>query len=477
MFRNRIRVSLLLFALWPAAGAERWLETRVGGQPAGYLREQTVTGDPVVTTAESHLVFNRLGSKVEMQAKVREEEREGRLVATRAEISSSAQSTVIEGRVERGALSLKISTGGKDYDRSIPLDQPLLGSEGARELTLARLHVPGDRLAYTIFSPDLGVVTTITRTCVAVEPEGLRIEESMTGLPGTATLWLDGAGRLRRRVQAGPFGEIEVRVTTQARALAATAGAELPPETFTSSLVKSNVRLPHERQIESVRVRIRHKKPELGWPVFADDRQTVIEQSKDAVVLEIRQSSGGGKPSPGAAYLAPNALFQSDDPAVVAIARQNAGSPADIFALRDWTSAHVHFDAGIAIAPASEVVRNRAGTCFGYAILLGSLTRAVGIPSRLKMGFAYADGVWGGHAWIDAFQNGEWISVDAALVSPRRADAARISFYSSSLEEGTLVGLGSLAQMYGNVEIEIVAYTVDGKTVQVPAGARSGELP
>ena len=189
-------------------------------------------------------------------------------------------------------------------------------------------------------------------------------------------------------------------------------------------------------------------------------------------MLEIQQDSFNRLPTPGAAYLAPNALFQSDDSAIVKIAREVAGSTQDIFKLRDWTSKHVRFDAGVAVAPASEVMRNRAGTCFGYSVLLGALARAAGIPSRLQMGFVYTGGIWGGHAWIEVFQAGEWIPVDAALVSPGRADAARISFYSSSLEEGTIAGVGSLARMYGNVDIEVLAYTVDGKTIEVPADAR-----
>jgi transglutaminase-like putative cysteine protease len=379
---------------------------------------------------------------------------------------------LIEGRIEQGALALTFSTGGKSYDRSISLTEPLLGPEQVRKLTIERLRKPGDKFSYAVFSAELGVVSTITRIRLSGEGEELRIEEIATGLPGAATLWLDESGRLRRRVQAGPFGDIEIVLSTEEHVLGATSGAELPAEAYRRSVVHSNIRLPHARRIERLRVRIRHNKPDLGWPEFASDYQKVIEQSREAVVLEISQNSGRRRPAPETAYLLPNALFQSDDPAVVAIAREVAGSPPDIFKLRDWTSKHVRFDAGIAVAPASEVVRNRAGTCFGYSVLLGSLARAAGMPSRLQMGFVYTSGIWGGHAWIDVFQDGEWIPADAALMSPGRADAAHISFYSSSLEEGTIAGVGSLARMYGNVDIEILAYTVNGKTVEVPEDAR-----
>jgi hypothetical protein len=464
------------------SASEIWHEIRIAAQPAGYLSERTEPAGAggFTTIAESRIVINRLGSKVELQASVRSDENTGgHLLAVRAEISSSAQSTVMEGSVGESSLQLRISTGGKTYERTIPFTGALLGPEGARHLTLARLKQPDDSFSYQTFVAEMGVVATVTRTCVAREAHGIRIKEEVSGLPGQSTLWLDADARLVRRVQPGPFGDIESQRATKGRALAAAAGATLPAEMYTSSVVRSNIRLPHERLIETMRVRVTHRKPELGWPDFAGANQTVLEKTPDSVVLEIRRpkldrpaesQDPGLKP-----FLAPNALFQSDDREVRNIARQVADGRAATFAvalaLRDWTSEHVRFDAGIAIAPASEVVRNRAGTCFGYAILLGSLARAAGIPSRMQMGFAYVGGIWGGHAWIEVWVNGRWIPIDAALPSPDVSDAARISFFSSSLEEGALAGIGSLAQMYGNVNIEALGYTLRGESIVVPEHA------
>jgi hypothetical protein len=94
----------------------------------------------------------------------------------------------------------------------------------------------------------------------------------------------------------------------------------------------------------------------------------------------------------------------------------------------------------------------------------------------MKMGFVYTGGIWGGHAWVDAYRDGEWVAVDAAMASPKQADAARISFFSSSLEEGTIAGLGDLARMYGNVNIEVFEYVVNGKTTSVPKDAEAFQL-
>ncbi|MFZ0806076.1 MAG: transglutaminase-like domain-containing protein, partial [Candidatus Sulfotelmatobacter sp.] len=224
-----------------------------------------------------------------------------------------------------------------------------------------------------------------------------------------------------------------------------------------------------------------HKRPELGWPELEAENQQVIEKTANYVVLEVRRVKpkvAAGRPASDASaapFLAPNALMQSDDANIQAIAAKVVGNEHDAWraaqALQRWTNDNMKFDMGIAIAPASEVARNRRGTCFGYSMLLGSLTRAAGIPSRLRMGYVYAGGIWGGHAWIEVSIGNSWIPIDGALYSPGAADAARFSFFTSALEDGTLDGVGGLGQLFSNVDVKILQYTVGGKSVDVAEGA------
>ena len=123
--------------------------------------------------------------------------------------------------------------------------------------------------------------------------------------------------------------------------------------------------------------------------------------------------------------------------------------------LQDWVSQNLEFDLGIALASASEVVRNRRGTCVAYAVLLAALERAAGLPSRVVMGFAYANGIWGGHAWTEAYLDNRWIALDAALFSPGPADAARLRFGASAGDDQLIKILAAGAQLYGNVDCQV----------------------
>jgi hypothetical protein len=470
---------------------------RMAGQPTGSYREATTRNadGTTVTAMESDLIFNRLGSKLEMKSTSQyNETSDGQLKAVASDISSSEQTTHTAVRVGDGMLQISTTTGGKTYERSAPFTGTLLGLEGARRLTVSQLHKPGDTVSYQTFSPELGAVVTITATLINTEDvtidlrpiSGLKLEETMSSMPGKMTVWLDHEGWMLRQSMPSPFGDIEaIRTQSQEAELAGGQGATLPEETFSRSIVKANIRLPEERLIESIKLKITHHRPELGWPELDADNQKVLEKTPSYVILQVtrlepKQNGSRSRPVINNAsltpYLAPNALLQSDDSNIKSIAASVVGNERDAWraarALQQWTNENMRFDAGIAVAPASEVARDRRGTCFGYSMLLGSLARAAGIPSRLRMGYVYAGGIWGGHAWIEVMIGEQWIPLDGALYAPGAADAARFSFFTSALEEGTLSQVGSLGQLFSNVDITILEYTVGGRRIVVPEDAK-----
>jgi hypothetical protein len=213
----------------------------------------------------------------------------------------------------------------------------------------------------------------------------------------------------------------------------------------------------------------------------------VISKQAGFLILEIRQGETAPPARRPAAdtpelhdFLAADAIVQSDDPEVRRIAREVVGTetntPTAARKLRDWVNQNMRFDLGIAVAPASEVVRNRGGTCIAYSVLLASLLRAEGIPARIVMGYVYVAGIWGGHAWVEYRAGESWVAIDAAVVGPARCDAARLICFRSSLRDGIGPHLGSLLQLYGNVEIRTQEYECDGKSTKVPDGAKPFEI-
>ncbi|HEY4593042.1 MAG TPA: transglutaminase-like domain-containing protein, partial [Thermoanaerobaculia bacterium] len=173
-------------------------------------------------------------------------------------------------------------------------------------------------------------------------------------------------------------------------------------------------------------------------------------------------------------YLEPNAFIQSDEPALRAKAREIVGGETDlvkaVLALERWVAESMQFDLGVAMAPSVELFQNRRGTCVGYATLLTTLARSVGIPARVVMGYVYVDGMFGGHAWTEVLVGDDWVPFDAAIVGPGSADAARFAFLATSLRDGAgEFSAGPALQMYGQIDVRVLGYAVDGQPRQAVA--------
>ena len=469
-------------AAYAAASPEYWLEYRLAGVPAGYMLERA---DGRATHYESKIVLNRMGSKVEIGSTTDFVENDrGLLESLRTQASTSREKSTLTLTVKGDAMTLVSEAGGKQYDDTKPLAERLYGPQGVRGLARAKLVKAGDEVKYSTFVPEAGAVSQVTRKVLrreAMDVAGKRIDavvvtEVHSVLPVPSTLWLDADGRVVKQSQQSPFGLVEVSPGTAALRAVVDAGAELPEDTYQNAVARSNVRLPRPRSIERVVLRIDLKRPEAGLPDLAGPNQRVLEQSATHAVIEVTRPPEPAQtqsPRADAAWVKPNAILQADHAEVQRVAaslrRAGASDWQQARVLQDWVSENMQFDAGIAMVPASEVVRDRRGTCVAYAVLLTSLARSLGVPSRMVMGYVYAANMWGGHAWSEIKVGDAWVPIDAAMYGPGTADAARFALVRISETQGTSIDQAALAQLYGNEKIRVLRYTIDGRTVEVGA--------
>jgi transglutaminase-like putative cysteine protease len=458
----------------------------VNGLQAGTYHERTVyEAGRIEDTVEQDFVINRLGSRVEISLKdVNLQDRRGRLTSGHFE-SSSSKSIVATDLVVRGeTLALTMHSGDRSYNQNIAFAGELLGPEGMR-LLIANARGETQTLQYRTFISALGSVADISLKPIAREilvidganVETQRLQLSIAGLDTPSTLWVDDSGHTVRMIQDSPFGPVEVRRSINTPP-GPPAGADLPAESYENTLALSTIRLPHPRQLKTVTVELTRKNSAVGdWPTLASTTQKVLLETPVRIVLELSQTRMRAKrdsaPQSLELYLRPNSLMQSDDPEVLRIAHAVVGKERDSWkaalALQRWTYQHMHFDPGIAIAPASEVARDRHGTCVGYSILLASLARAANIPSRMKMGYVYDSGIWAGHAWVEVLIHGQWLAIDAAEYMPGIADAARIGVITVTGQTGTIEGAAELGKLYSRVNIRTLSYRLSKKTVVVGA--------
>ncbi|MDI6698822.1 MAG: transglutaminase-like domain-containing protein [Candidatus Saccharicenans sp.] len=478
----------------PKEADQRWFKVNLESETIGYIKE---TGSRVQqsgrwrwrSVSESKITINRLGQKIEMTLRAEYLEREdGRLekIITDQVLSSSRVRTEIQ--VLENKFEIKTMTDKQTFRRELPYDGQLLGPMGIGLLSAESLNSPGDKIEYRTILPELGRVVSGERELVGEEEvecgrnkiRARKIIEKISPLVTSREVWLDADGNEIKAVEPSPFGQLITCLSSEQEVMEAMAASTGREQFFFSSLIKADVRLPQARRLERLVVRLTHKKPELGWPELENEYQKILEKNNGSLAVELSRViiKGGGPGKLQAAelkpYLEASSYLDFNDPEIKKAAAQAIGREKDAapraLKLRDWVSENLTFDPGFVFAPASEVLRDKKATCAGYAALLAALLRASGIPSSYLVGLAYVNGVWGGHAWVEAWLDGQWVPLDAALPSPGPADAARLAIARSSLKDGLTESLLAAQRFFGYVTVEVLEFNLGQRTIQVPAG-------
>lgn len=82
--------------------------------------------------------------------------------------------------------------------------------------------------------------------------------------------------------------------------------------------------------------------------------------------------------------------------------------------LRKYVHNLMQVDAGIGVMrDANEILDSKEGVCRDHAILLGTLTRSAGIPTRFISGIVYTGQDFLYHAWVEIWDGSNWIALDS----------------------------------------------------------------
>ncbi len=141
-----------------------------------------------------------------------------------------------------------------------------------------------------------------------------------------------------------------------------------------------------------------------------------------------------------------------------------------------WVTGHFNFQLGaVLFGKSGEVLRGMRGDCSEAAILTAALLRARRIPTRVALGFASVGrGVFIGHAWCEAYLQGQWVGVDAALREfPAGVERVKLIELDGS-QDMRISATNLMLAVLSNLDIEILAAWKGGKSLPLQTYAGNG---
>lgn len=161
-----------------------------------------------------------------------------------------------------------------------------------------------------------------------------------------------------------------------------------------------------------------------------DERQKIKQLTKDELYLTINtvKPVTQNYPYPFETkgfeeYLKSGSFIMPDSDKISAAAKAISSGETDAYIIskkmENWVYNNItNKNYSLDFANAVQVIETKSGDCTEHAVLLASLLRAAGIPSKAVVGLIYTDdpkSAFGYHMWTKAYIGSKWIDLDATL--------------------------------------------------------------
>ncbi|HEX3996919.1 MAG TPA: transglutaminase family protein [Pirellulales bacterium] len=424
----------------------------------------------------------------------------GQLLRFRTEIESGSAPIVTTGEVRDGDMCFQTISTGTVTRTFLPWEARVGGFKATEQSLVARPMQPGERRNLKGLMVGFNQIAEIEMVAGAYEPtQMLNHSEELLRIQWTATLpkgntiaaewWMNRDGEVMK-MQLDALRQVTFR-TTREIALAETGPARF--DLLLSTRVRVNRPLVRPNRTKRVRYRVQLESADPSRVFASCASQRVTPLDAHTAEIEVRAArpirnaataaAATATPADGIAdpalNLAPpgsqqdsppteedrtaNSLVQCDDPRIIALAGQAAGSRTDPWevavALEKFTHDYITGrNYSKAFSTAVEVAESREGACTQHAVLLAALARARGLPARVAIGLVYTESTPGFafHMWNEVWIGGRWIPLDATR-GTGGVGAAQLKLADSSLAgEAAYSCFLPVSQVIGQIKIEIL---------------------
>jgi hypothetical protein len=444
---------------------------------------------------DMHIAINRNGEETKQQFHSTSiETPEGRLLRFKSEMQMGTAPLVITGRVINNRLHMETVSPGKKVPSVIDWSPQYAGFFGVEQSLLRKPMQPGEERTLHIIIDGFNQLATFEMVArdweqtpllhgtyellhidsVAIFPDGNRLEQ---------TLWTDRAGeKLKTHSQAMAM---ETFRATKEEALEKSETARFDVGLKTNVKLEKPLSGAHDARRAVYRVHLTGSDPAAVFVSGSTQKVKSLDaNTAEVTVYAVRPDKPGNADAPAdlptTADREPNNWIQSDNPKIIALAKEAASDETDPWQTAVKLEQFVHkyinrTDYSQAFASAAEVLETREGDCTEYAVLLAALCRARGIPARVAVGLVYVPSVqgFGYHMWTEIYikenyinksplplgegeGEGKWIPIDATLAKGG-IGAGHLQLAHSSLKGASAYSsFLPVVQVVGRLKIEVI---------------------
>ncbi|MFO0725704.1 MAG: transglutaminase-like domain-containing protein [Myxococcota bacterium] len=482
----RLPSSLLALVLWlspselvsAAPAEELWYDFNFHGSKVGFLQAidepTTWAGKPALHfRRHSVITVRRAAEVIRMESDTDAwSDTEGHplhFVHVRDEGGAKRH---VEGTVDGGMMVIKSNVGGTLGESKVPIGEGVYFSSGLDWLLKRDLKLGKKASGKALIEED-GVVqpftAEVTGTKDVEQGKAFVLKSVVAGIESED--WVLAGGKTVR-TSAARMGA-EYVLTTREKAMAVLSLTDI----FTATELHTHVILPKTERLDDLTVLLTGRSGRPPRPI-ADERQIVQSTKGGQVQLKVLAQSPPTKseklPNKNpklARYLSATQYEALSDDRIVSTARDVVAGATDAWTAARRINAFVHKriekkSLAQAFSTAIEALESKEGDCTEHAVLFSALAKAAGIPTRLITGIVYVgtnEGTFGYHEWVEVSIGGVWIAMDPTF-GEDLASPAHVKFSQGLSDPDGLRDAGLVAaELFGDLDLGIVGYTVDGK--------------
>ena len=449
-----------------ALAGDTWYGVYMNGEKVGYAKNSLVVAEDGTVTVSQDASFKltMVGSRQSMRTMTeRRYGADGALIGIESTVTDISGTNTFLAIVDGDRMTLRSSVAGTTNETVLPRpNESLRDSLRTVELVRSRPEI-GEVVIYRQFEPmfqqeieahcEVTGVETRNLDGVPTKVYTLKTTLSMMGIDSVSYITEEGL-LLEDNVSGGL---LVMRLEPEAVAKDVT----YQNDTIVSNaaMVDAPIRNPRSRAV----LRLRIDGPLESGYLIEDGRQS-FKADGGSYLFEGRKSSVDGfapvhvpiSNDEVREWLEPSLFVQSDDPKLIAKAREIVGGETNSLKISDrlvrWVYDNVRSTFSARLTNSLEVLESMEGDCTEHSMLYIGLARAAGLPAREVAGLIYVDQPEPGfyfHQWAMVWV-GEWIDVDPTFNQPL-ADATHIK-----LAEGDLMEQIRLLPLIGQLKVEVL---------------------